>query len=87
MLYWLFTFRRWKRVYYDADSLYIYDIFSNNHIVVHKRDIGGVNRIMTYDPRFYKIVYYDVNNDAKYVNFQRNWFLSDFGEIIDKLNG
>ena len=86
MLYWLFTFRRWKKVYYERGALYIYDLFSNDPIVVHKDNIGGINRIMFYDPRFYKIVYYDENKDAKYVYFQRNWFLDDFTDILDKLN-
>jgi hypothetical protein len=86
MLYWLFTFRRWKKVYYERGALYIYNIFSNDLIVVHKDNIGGINRIMFYDPRFYKIVYYDENKDAKSIYFQRNWFLDDFTDIIDKLN-
>lgn len=86
MLYWLFTFRRWKKVYYERGALYIYNPFSNDPIIVHKDNIGGINRLMFYDPRFYKIVYYDENKDAKYVYFQRNWFLDDFSNIIDKLS-
>ena len=86
ILYWLFTFRRWKKVCYEHGALYIYNVFSNDPIVVQKENIGGVNRLMFYDPRFYKIVYYDENKDAKYVYFQRNSFLSDFNDIIDKLN-
>jgi len=86
MLYWLFTFRRWKKVYYESGSLYIYNLFSNNPTIVHKGDIGGINKLMFYDPRFYKITFYDENKDAKYVYFQRNWFLDDFSDIIDKLN-
>jgi len=86
MLYWLFTFRRWKKVYYDRGSLYIYNIFSKAPLIVHKENIGGVNKLMFYDPRFYKIVFYDENKDAKYVYFQKNLFLSDFSETIDKLN-
>lgn len=86
MLYWLFTFRRWKKVYYERGALYIYNIFSNDPIVVQKENIGGINKLMFYNPRFYKIVYYDGNEDAKYVYFQRNWFLDDFTDIIYKLN-
>jgi hypothetical protein len=86
MLYWLFTFRRWKKVYYEGESLYIYNLFSNDPIVVHKENLDGINRLMFYDPRFYKIVYYDENKDAKFIYFQRNWFLDDFTGIIDKLN-
>ncbi|MGZ3755583.1 MAG: hypothetical protein ACXVAY_08095 [Mucilaginibacter sp.] len=86
MLYWLFTFRRWKKVYYERGSIYIYNIFSKNQTIVHKEDIGGINKLMFYDPRFYKIVFYDENKDAKYVYFQRNWLLNDFSDIIDKFN-
>jgi hypothetical protein len=86
MMYWLFTFRRWKKVYYERGSLYIQDVFSSNQIIVHKENIGSINRLMSYDPRFYKIVYYDENKDAKSVYFQRNLFLSNFSDIIDKLN-
>ena len=86
IMYWLFTFRRWKKVSYEKGSLYIYNPFSNEPIVVHKENIGGINRLMFYDPRFYKLVYYDENKDAKYVYFQRNRFLDDFSDIIDKIN-
>lgn len=86
MLYWLFTFRRWKKVYYERGALYIYNIFSKEPVVVHKENLGGINKFMFYDPRFYKIVFYDENKNTKYVYFQRNWLLSDFSDIIDKLN-
>jgi len=86
MLYWLFTFRRWKKVYYERGSLYIYNLFSKSPIIVHKADIGGINKLMFYDPRFYKIVFYNENKEAKYVYFQRNWFLNDFSEIVEKFN-
>jgi hypothetical protein len=86
LLFWLVTFRRCKRVYYENTSLYIYGPFSKENIIVRKDNIGGINRILSYDPRFYKIIYYDDNNDAHYVYFQRNWLLSNFNDIIDKLN-
>jgi len=87
MLFWLFVFRRSKKVYYERGSLYIYDIFSSIPTIVHKDNIGSIDRVLFYDPRLFNLVFYDENKDAKYVYFSRNWFLSDFSEIIDKLNG
>ncbi|MDP9076551.1 MAG: hypothetical protein M3O71_03930 [Bacteroidota bacterium] len=85
MLYWLFTFRRWKKVYYERGSIYIYNLFSNTPTIVHKEDIGGIDKLMFYDPRFYRIIFYNENKDAEFVYFQRNWLLDDFGDIVDKL--
>jgi hypothetical protein len=87
LLFWLFTFRRCKRVYYDRSSLYVYEPFSKKQTIVSKDNIGSINKILSYDPRFYKIVYYDDNRDTHYIYFQRNWFLSDFENIVDKIDG
>ncbi|HEY9001145.1 MAG TPA: hypothetical protein VIM89_07320 [Mucilaginibacter sp.] len=86
MLYWLFTFRHWKKIYYENESLYIYNVFSKEPIVVQKENIGGINKVIFYNPNFYKLVYYDENKDAKYVYFYRNGALDDFSDLIDKIN-
>ena len=83
----LLVFRRCKRVYYKDSSLYRYEPFSKKHIVVDKDEIGGINKILFYDPRFFKLVYYDDNKNSHYVYFSRNWWLlDDFNDIIKKIN-
>ena len=87
ILVWLFTFRRWKGVYYKDGAIYIYDVFSNTPTVIEKDNIGEIIKPFGFGPNYYKLLYYDENKDAKYVWFQRNFWLDDFKDIISKING
>ncbi len=84
-VWFVFFINRSKRVYYKDSSLYIYNLFSRNFIIVNK-DNCSVERFLFYDPNIWKITYYNENKDAKYVYFIRNLLCDDFNDIIDKLN-
>ena len=82
--YWMFIVSRSKRVYYKETSLYIYDLFSSKVIVLTKAEIGGIFKLTPLSG-FYKIVFYDDNNNAKSIYFSQNQWLSGFSDIIDEL--
>ncbi|MBS1530591.1 MAG: hypothetical protein JSU01_09810 [Bacteroidetes bacterium] len=91
--FWGYFISKSKRVYYQDNSLYAYDLFSNNHRVITKDQLGSIERwSMVNDlisqrlSNAYRILYYDENNNDKKIYFYGNWFLSDFNTIIDQLN-
>jgi len=84
--YFIFFINRSKRVYYNGTSLYIYNLFSSSLVTINKHNIGSIERILFFDPNFWKIAYYDENQNAKYAYFIRNFLCDDFNTIIDEIN-
>jgi F0F1-type ATP synthase assembly protein I len=73
-------------VFYKDSTLYIYDLFSSKTILLNKDIVGGLSSYLPLSVFIYKIVYYDANNNAKYIYFIKNFLCSDFDAIIDEFN-
>jgi hypothetical protein len=85
LIYLIFVALNTKRVIYKNSSIYLYNLFSNKFSIIYKEKIGSIKRLITFDPTSYKLLYYDDENNAKYIYFMRNFFLDDFNNIIDEL--
>jgi hypothetical protein len=84
--YFSFFLSRSKRVFYENTSLYVYNLFSEKKIVLNKANVGGIGKYMFLTPLIWKILYYDENNNAKYVYFIRNALCPNFDDIVEQFN-
>lgn len=75
-----------KRIFYSESSIYAYNLFSKKFIHITKDELRYVGRFFFFDPRFWKIVYYDQNGNLKSIYFIKSMLLDDFDEIVDELN-
>jgi hypothetical protein len=86
IIFLIFVTYHSKRVFYKNSSIYLYNLFSNKFSIINKEKIGGIDRLISYDPNSYKLLYYDDENNVKYIYFIRNNSLGDFSNIIDEIN-
>lgn len=84
--YFCFFLSRSKRVFNENTSLYIYNLFSDKRVVLNKANVGGVRKYMFPTPLIWQILYYDENNNAKYVYFIRNALCPNFDDIVEQFN-
>ncbi len=83
---WL-NFRRFKKVYYDNGTIYLYNAFSDDPTIVEKENIAEIRKPGYFSSNYYRLIYYNENKDTKSVWFYRNWLLSDFNQVVDEING
>ena len=78
----IYSYIKVKRVYIKNASLYIYNIFSNKHVIVNKQNLVSIGRFLPLDPLSYKISYVDENNKIRTAYFIKNLFILNMSDAI-----